>query len=245
MRKQSPILNFLAVACLATLSLGCATKQYVRDTVTPVDTRVTELDEKSTKNTEEISSLGEEVERDVSRLEERISGALSDAAKASDEAAGAQQSADEAGARAENAQRTAEDGIDRIQKTLADMSNYRQAAMEAVLFGFASSDLTDEAKGQLAVVAQAAGDSKAYVVEVRGFADSTGDAAYNLRLSERRAENVVRTLTAEHGVPLRSIHRLGLGEVSGENTSDARKQNRRVDVTLYLPVSDPSAGGSR
>ena len=87
-----------------------------------------------------------------------------------------------------------------------------------------------------------------YVLEVRGFTDATGSDDYNVRLSERRADTVVRYLTTKHGVPLRAIHRLGLGKLDtpeGPNSREARKRNRRVDVGLYLPLAEPNARVTR
>ena len=106
------------------------------------------------------------------------------------------------------------------------------------MFGFDSVTLTDEAKAQLERVASATNGKKVFVVEVRGFSDSTGDPNYNVQLSERRAEMVVRTLAAQHNIPLRSIHRVGLGEIEGESSREARQQNRRVDVTVYVPLTE-------
>ena len=125
-----------------------------------------------------------------------------------------------------------------MDKTLADMSTYREAAKESVAFGFDSATLTDDAKAQLENIAGATSGKKVFVVEVRGFTDSTGDPDYNVRLSERRAEMVVRTLAAQHGIPLRAIHRVGLGEIEGESTREARQQNRRVDVTVFVPLTE-------
>jgi OOP family OmpA-OmpF porin len=213
---------------------GCATKTFVRDTVSPVETKVGEVDQRTTQNTEKIGELDGE----VSRLDEQVSTALADAKTADGKAVAAQDTADRAAARANEVETASTAGFGRIDKTLSDMSSYRQAAMEAVMFGFDSATLTDDAKAQLGSIASATAGKKVFVVEVRGFTDSTGNADYNVRLSERRAAMVVRTLAAQHNIPLRSIHRVGLGEIEGESTRAARQQNRRVDVTVYVPLSE-------
>ena len=213
---------------------GCATKTFVRDTVSPVETKVGEVDQRTTKNTEQIGNL----DREVSRIDEQVATALADAKTADGKAVDAQASADRAAAKANEVEASSSAGFDRIDQTLRDMANYSQAAHEAVLFSFDSSNLSDEGKAQLARVAAAAAGKNVFVIEVRGFTDSTGAADYNVRLSERRAEEVVRTLAAEHNIPLRAISRVGLGSITGENTREAREQNRRVDVTLYVPASE-------
>ena len=238
MKTLSPKILLVGALGLVIAISGCATKKFVRTTVTPVETKVNEVDQRTTQNTEQIGALDEEVSREVSRLDEQLSTALEDARTADGKAVAAQSTADRAVARAGEVETAANAGFTRVDKTLADMSTYREAAKESVAFGFDSATLTDDAKAQLENIAGATSGKKVFVVEVRGFTDSTGDPDYNVRLSERRAEMVVRTLAAEHGIPLRSIHRVGLGEIEGESTREARQQNRRVDVTVFVPLTE-------
>lgn len=234
MKTLSPNLLLIGALGLVIAISGCATKKFVRTTVSPVETKVGEVDQRTTQNTEQIG----EIDRQVSNLDEQVSTALEDAKAADDKAVAAQGTADRAVARVGEVETAANAGLSRIDKTLTDMSTYRQAATESVMFGFDSATLTDDAKAQLGRVAAATNGKKVFVVEVRGFTDSTGDPNYNVRLSERRAEMVVRTLAAEHNIPLRAIHRVGLGEIEGESTREARQQNRRVDVTVFVPLTE-------
>jgi outer membrane protein OmpA-like peptidoglycan-associated protein len=74
------------------------------------------------------------------------------------------------------------------------------------------------------------------VVEVEGFADRTGNVAYNRDLSRKRADAVVHYLAVEHNIPLRSIREMGVGADfpdANNKTRDDRKENRRVDVKIY------------
>ena len=238
MKTLSPKILLVGALGLVIAISGCATKKFVRTTVTPVETKVNEVDQRTTQNTEQIGALDEEVSREVSRLDEQLSTALEDARTADGKAVTAQSTADRAVARAGEVETAANAGFTRVDKTLADMSTYREAAKESVAFGFDSATLTDDAKAQLENIAGATSGKKVFVVEVRGFTDSTGDPDYNVRLSERRAEMVVRTLAAQHGIPLRAIHRVGLGEIEGESTREARQQNRRVDVTVFVPLTE-------
>lgn len=245
MKTLRPDILSITFACGALLWSGCATKTYVRDTVAPVETRVGEVETASTKNAESIEALDADVDRDVSRLEERIASVSEDAKTADEKAAMAQQSADEAGQQAAGARSYAESGLQQVNKRMADMVNYRLEKRESVLFDFNSAQIGDDGKGQLASIAQAVEGKKSFVIEVQGFADSTGDAVYNLGLSERRAENVVRALTGRFGIPLRSIHRVGLGEIEGENTKEARTLNRRVEMSVWIPLSDEGVAVSQ
>ena len=67
---------------------------------------------------------------------------------------------------------------------------------------------------------------------------SEGDAAANERLSERRADAVVRYLTENCSIPLRRlVTPFGFGAkqpVADNSTLDGRKQNRRVEVKILV-----------
>jgi outer membrane protein OmpA-like peptidoglycan-associated protein len=75
------------------------------------------------------------------------------------------------------------------------------------------------------------------MVEVAGHTDSTGGAAYNQALSERRAQSVVAYLTSR-GVRQARLIVVGDGEnhpVASNATPEGRAQNRRVELTI-VPV---------
>ena len=220
---------------------GCASKKYVRESVAPVQQRVDDLETKTTETNEELAQLDERVDKDISRLDERTQSALNDAAKAQETADTAQTSADSANDSAVEAREFAGTGLTRLEQTMIDMTQFEKRATEAILFGFDKAELTPEAKQQLAGLIAQAGSRTRYVVEVRGFTDTTGSADYNLRLSQRRANAVVRELNSTLKVPLRAIHEIGLGQdaPSADNkTLEGRKQNRRVEVTLYVPRAE-------
>lgn len=68
---------------------------------------------------------------------------------------------------------------------------------------------------------------------IYGHADSTGPETYNLGLSEKRAQAVVKYLI-DHGVPADRISAKGFGEtkpVADNTTKEGRQKNRRVEMT--------------
>ncbi len=72
-------------------------------------------------------------------------------------------------------------------------------------------------------------------VIVTGHTDSTGSAAYNQRLSERRAMAVVQYLTAQGVNPARLEGR-GMGEtapIASNRTAAGRARNRRVEIRIH------------
>lgn len=71
-------------------------------------------------------------------------------------------------------------------------------------------------------------------IEIVGHTDSTGSHAYNMSLSQRRAQSVANYLTAQ-GVDASRLSTRGAGPdqpVASNATADGRAQNRRVEVTL-------------
>jgi len=74
-------------------------------------------------------------------------------------------------------------------------------------------------------------------VQVTGFADPSGSAGYNKRLSLKRASIVASTLV-EDGVPRSSLVVSGDGETTSGGSPG---QDRRVDVILGGPPAAPSS----
>ncbi len=234
----------LIVAVALSFGVGCATKGNVRDTISPVDTRVKEVDAKTTANTTKIGELETRVDKDVSRLDERT---VANEQKANE----ANEKAVQAGQRAGEAQSLAEKGLARvgtveksivgIDRRFENLDNYKLVSDEAILFTFNSAELTDEAMAQLDTAASKIGSMNHYVLEVRGYTDTSGDASTNLTLSRRRADAVVRYLTVVKEIPLHRIHVLGAGSeapAADNKTRDGRQQNRRVELKLYVAGTD-------
>jgi outer membrane protein OmpA-like peptidoglycan-associated protein len=103
-----------------------------------------------------------------------------------------------------------------------------------VLFDFNKATLKPEARSQLAVVLQALKEQPGLNVLVVGHTDSVGSDAYNMGLSQRRAESVA-TYLVQNGVPRQSIKTEWHGEsqpVASNANAQGRAQNRRVEITL-------------
>jgi outer membrane protein OmpA-like peptidoglycan-associated protein len=76
------------------------------------------------------------------------------------------------------------------------------------------------------------------MIEITGHTDSTGAAAYNQELSERRAESVARYLRSS-GIMSARVATQGLGEhypIATNATSSGRAMNRRVELRL-VPIT--------
>ena len=98
--------------------------------------------------------------------------------------------------------------------------------------------LSRDSKAQLDQIAQQALNAKGYVLEVSGFASADGSTEANRRLSQRRADTVIRYLVETHNIPLRRIITpYGYGEaqaVADNATREGREQNRRVEVKVLV-----------
>ncbi|TKA92146.1 OmpA family protein [Halopseudomonas bauzanensis] len=103
-----------------------------------------------------------------------------------------------------------------------------------VLFDLDKSELKPAANSSVRKLAQFLQENEQRKVLIEGFTDSTGSDAYNLTLSQARADSVRRALVQE-GVDASRIQTVGLGEahpVSDNNTPASRAMNRRVEVTI-------------
>jgi outer membrane protein OmpA-like peptidoglycan-associated protein len=101
-----------------------------------------------------------------------------------------------------------------------------------VLFDFDRSNLRPEADAILEPVLDLLQDDPTLSVDIEGHADWMGSDAYNIRLSQRRAEAVVEWLAAR-GIARERLHAVGRGErepIATNETSAGRQLNRRVEV---------------
>jgi OOP family OmpA-OmpF porin len=103
-----------------------------------------------------------------------------------------------------------------------------------VFFDWDKSDLTARAKQIIAEAAQNASRVKLTRIEVNGYTDLSGTAAYNQKLSVRRADAVASELIKD-GVPRAEIATQGFGESHPLVPTAAgvrEPQNRRVEIIL-------------
>lgn len=119
--------------------------------------------------------------------------------------------------------------------TLADYDVKNEATVK---FGIGSATVSAVDREELKKLADSAVGTKGYIVEVIGYADSTGSAAMNTKLSEDRAKSVVTYLMQQCGVPSRHIVAPGAmgeyGPAAPNETKAGRAENRRVEVKVLV-----------
>lgn len=163
-------------------------------------------------------------------------------------ASAAQQSANTAQGSANTAQATADlaaagavvdaAAIKMVNQRVSDLGDYKTVAAAGIYFNSDSAALDAAAKADLDTVAAALASAPNYMIEVAGYASSTGPAQLNQKLSEQRAEAVVNYLRQKDNVPMRRfLLPAGMG-ASHPSTPNADPQgralNRRVDVKVLV-----------
>jgi OOP family OmpA-OmpF porin len=128
--------------------------------------------------------------------------------------------------------------IEEVNDRFTALSAYDVKGQATVKFSVGSTKISSEDQEQLKQLAQTATSLTGYIIEVTGFADSTGSAAMNTKLSESRAKAVVIYLMQQGNVPVRHIVAPGAmgeyGAAAPNETKTGRAENRRVEVKVLV-----------
>jgi outer membrane protein OmpA-like peptidoglycan-associated protein len=225
---------------LVLATMGCATKKMVRQNVEDLEAKIhrvdSKVDEKTQQNADAIKEVDQRAQTGIAQAQKTGEDAAQQASKADQDAQGANTLAQKGVTQATQAQQTIE-AIDAPQTVKT----------ETVLFGVNRSTLTNDEKAKLDALQQTVSNLKYYSVEVTGYTDKTGAATYNLDLSRKRADAVVRYLTENDKVPLVRVHVLGYGQdmPAGDNhTRAGRKGNRRVEIKILAPSAQAQSSSN-
>ena len=192
-------------------------------TARAVESRATPLEERANATEGRLSEVEQNAQKLSGQLDELA--AVSNAARGGAKAA--QETADAAVA-----------GVNATNDRILALDDYVPQDSIAVNFRVGSSILNVDARTKLDAIATKALNAKGYVLEVTGYADSTGATERNRVLSQRRADAVIRYLVENHQIPLRRIVTpYGFGEsnpVADNKTREGRAENRRVEVKVLV-----------
>ena len=231
MNRTSLVSLLVAIGLFS--SVGCATKKYVQNQITPINNKIGELDEITAKNTQGIKDADGRAQQGI------------EAANAADQRAGAAAtSADQAN---QGVTRVG-NGLTGLQGTVENLDNFKPVANTTVQFGFDKYMLNKSDEQALDEFAQQIAQQKHYIVQVHGYTDNVGSPSYNAQLSRRRADAVIRYLAARHNVPTFRIYTIGMGEenpVAENNHSAGRAKNRRVDLQLLTNSLESSTAQAK
>jgi outer membrane protein OmpA-like peptidoglycan-associated protein len=217
---------------------GCATKNYVKQTVQPVNDKVDQVDKSSqSRDASQVADINK-TNATVGDDEKKLS-ATDEIAKSADSMS--------KGAMAKANQNTKD--INDLRGVIANIDDYKPAGQTVVHFGIAKDTLSKDEKAKLDDVATQIGSQARYFITVEGFTDQTGDKAFNDALSQKRANAVISYLVGSHDVPVFRIHMVGLGSqklVDEGKGKKGREASRRVEITVYTakPLTAGAAGGN-
>ncbi len=196
-----------------------ARKKWVKRQLAPVEDRLNELDELSSSNARAIKDVD-------ARAQAGIQHAQSTADAASQQAAAASGVAQEAQlASQQSAARTKQIGV-----TVANLDDYQAVSETEIRFRPGQTALNAKAKEALDGIAASLQGSKGYLIEVKGFSSTRGQAG--IETSQHLANSVVRYLVEQHDVPVYRIHLAGLGNATHADTNGLIEGGNSVYVTL-------------
>jgi outer membrane protein OmpA-like peptidoglycan-associated protein len=128
--------------------------------------------------------------------------------------------------------------IQATTKRFSELSEYDTKGDAVVNFAVGSSVISASDKAALKQLAQSATGLTGYIIQVKGFADTSGNAAMNQKLSMDRAQEVIAFLLQDCNVPVRHIvapGAMGTADPTAPNeTASGRAENRRVEVKVLV-----------
>jgi OmpA-OmpF porin, OOP family len=123
-------------------------------------------------------------------------------------------------------------------KRFAELSEYDTKGQLDVRFASGSTKISAQDQEALKKLAHDAVNLTGYIIQVKGFADASGNAAMNQKLSMERAQGVIAFLLQNCNVPVRHIVAPGaMGEAApaaSNETAAGRAENRRVEVKVLV-----------
>ena len=211
------------------------TAQALQSRVDPVETLANSTQALAANNQQRIGQAEQNAQRLSGQVEELSSVANTAVAAA----ANAQSTADQAESDATTA-----------NARINVLDDYAVLATISVHFKNGSARLSPQAKVEIDAVANTVSeDLNGWLVAVQGYADSTGRAAGNRSLSERRAKAVIDYLVTKHGLPpYRVVQPFGFGSsdpVAANNTREGRSLNRRAEIKVLVNKGIASQGSTQ
>jgi len=125
-----------------------------------------------------------------------------------------------------------------VNKRVSDLADYKTVEEADLFFPTGQDSLSPDDKAALSKLARDAAAIQNYMIEIAGYASSTGTRDENLRLSDDRAAAVADYLRDSASVPMRRIlvpAGYGASHPAVSNqTVEGRDINQRVDVKIII-----------
>src|SRR5215470_10083500 len=125
-----------------------------------------------------------------------------------------------------------------MSKRFGELGDYDVKATATVYFAVNSHTVNAKGEQDLQALCAQARQINAYMIQVAGYTDSSGNAAYNQRLSDERAAAVVAYLQQKGNIPLFRVlapAAMGTSHAAASNeTPQGMSENRRVVVKILV-----------
>jgi len=225
---------FAASVLVLTVAVApaCASKTFVRSEVGVVDTKVDTLGT-SLETTQERTRQND---TRIGVVDAKADAAGRSATDATTAAASARAAADAAISGTKDVDTRLSGRVNEIDTAAKRLVYEVSLSEDQGNFVFGGAVLPDDAKARLdEIMTQLKTDPKGVFIEIEGYTDNVGEAAYNEQLGMQRAETVKRYLYEQHQVPLHKMNAISYGEnkpVAPNTTRMGRAQNRRIVVKV-------------
>jgi outer membrane protein OmpA-like peptidoglycan-associated protein len=113
------------------------------------------------------------------------------------------------------------------------LSSTGHVAVYGIYFDFNKSDVKPESEPALQEINKLLSNHSNLKVFIVGHTDNVGGVDYNMKLSQTRADAVVKALTTKYKVNPQRLKAYGVGQlapVAPNKTEDGRAKNRRVEL---------------
>ena len=114
-----------------------------------------------------------------------------------------------------------------------DINAQGRVALYGIYFDFNKSEVKPESDPTLKEIAKLLSENPSLNLFVVGHTDNVGDFKYNMKLSEERADAVVKILVSKYKVNNNKLTPAGVGPlapVTSNDTEEGRAENRRVEL---------------
>ena len=114
-----------------------------------------------------------------------------------------------------------------------DIARTGHVAVYGIYFDTGKADVKPESEPVLKEIAKLLQQNSKLKLYVVGHTDNVGDLTYNMKLSQNRADAVVKTLVSKYGVDTKRLKAYGVGllaPVASNKTEEGRAKNRRVEL---------------
>jgi outer membrane protein OmpA-like peptidoglycan-associated protein len=199
-----------------------ARKSYVQRQIRPIRDRINELDALTASNSKMIKDVDGSAQQGIQLV----------SAKANE----ADQHAIDAGNKAQTAQLAVSQTtahLSKAEQMVGNTDQYKASAQTEIRFRPGQTFLSKKAKDALDEMAAPLKDQLSYIIEVRGFAPGSGQAA--IATSKSMANAVVRYLMLNHEIPGYRIYTVGMGNapVAAEDGTTAKHSSGgRVEINV-------------